>query len=80
MVALPARIFHIWHDRAVFHFLTAECNQFCHPLLRDAATKCNGTLPPSTITKVCANIIRAEGVRRRSRDSIRTRSKPGAGE
>jgi hypothetical protein len=32
----------------------AECNQFCHPVQRYAATQCNGMLPPLAITKGCA--------------------------
>ena len=32
--------------------VTAECNQFCHPVQRYAAIQCNGM--PSAITKWCA--------------------------
>src|SRR5260370_39772462 len=67
---------------------TAECNQFCYPVQRYAATKCKVMLP-SGVTECChlrrspkgvQSLIHAGGVRCRGCGWVRTMSGSSSGE
>ena len=75
------------HNSAMNGRIIAECNQFCHPVQRYAATKCKVMLP-SSATECChlrrspksvQNFIHAEGVRCRGCGWVRTMSGSSSG-